>query len=78
MDKADMERNLYPVYKVALLAILAKKLGKTNMLADVQNQLRSWQHHIGGWETDRTVNFRPNGVANIETTSLSILALLPS
>jgi len=77
MDKADLERNLYPVYKVALLGILAKKLGKTNTIANVQSQLRSWQHQLGGWETDRKVDLRPDGVANIETTALTILALLP-
>ena len=77
MDKADLERNLYPVYKVALLGILAKKLGKTNTITNVQSRLRSWQHQFGGWETDRKVDLRPDGVANIETTTLTILALLP-
>jgi hypothetical protein len=77
MDKADRERNLYPVYKVALFGILAQSMKHISVVRNVQQHLQRWQHRNGGWETDRTRNLRPDGVANIETTVLSILALLP-
>ena len=76
MDKADRERSLYPVYKVALLGILARKMNKPDIAGSVEGSLRRWQNTGGGWETDRTPILRPDGVANIETTALSILALL--
>ena len=75
MDKADLERNLYPVYKVALFGILAKQMDDASIVREVQTNLRKWQHRAGGWETDRTINLKADGVANIETTALSILAL---
>lgn len=75
MDKADLERNLYPVYKVALFGILAKQMDDASIVREVQANLRKWQHQAGGWETDRTINLKADGVANIETTALSILAL---
>ena len=78
MDKADKKRNLYPVYKVSLLGIFAKKLGKTNVVRRIQEDLKSWQHPNGGWVTDRTTRLGPDGVRNIETTMLSTMALLPN
>jgi len=77
MDKADSKRNLYPLYKVALLGILAKGMKKMDIVNKIQNDLRKWQHPLGGWVTDRTKKLRPDGVANIETTVLCSLALMP-
>ncbi|MEM4246559.1 MAG: hypothetical protein QW390_04620 [Candidatus Bathyarchaeia archaeon] len=76
MDKADAERNLYPVYKVALLGILAKKVRNAEAAQSVYRSLAAWQHQSGGWETDRKADLTPDGVANLETTVLSIMALL--
>jgi len=83
MDGADRDvaqqrglKELYPVYKVALFGILAKEMKETNILAKVREKLKEWQHYRGGWETDRNGDMKPNGVANVETTALSILALV--
>ena len=77
MDKADSKRNLYPVYKVALLGIIAKRMNNTDTVANVGEGLMKWQDQTGGWVTDRTPDLGPDGVANIETTALAIMALLP-
>ena len=50
-------------------------MGDAYIVRDVQANLRKWQHRAGGWETDRTINLKADGVANIETTALSVLAL---
>ncbi len=76
MDKADSKRNLYSVYKVALLGILAKRMNETDTAITVRESLIKWQDQYGGWVTDRTPSFEPDGVANIETTALSVMALL--
>lgn len=77
MDRADSKRRLYPVYKVALLGIVAKRMGERETAVSVQGNLLRWQHQAGGWVTDRRPDLGPDGVANIETTALSVLALLP-
>jgi len=76
MDESDLERNLYPVYKVALLGLLAKEMGDKEIVTRVREDLRKWQHSDGGWVTDRNINMDPDGVANLETTALAILALI--
>jgi hypothetical protein len=66
----------YPVYKVALLGILAKRMNDTRILESVRGNLRSWrQKTIGGWQTERTLELKLSGQVNCETTSLAILAL---
>jgi hypothetical protein len=75
MDTADRRKQLYPVYKVALFGILAKRMKQTQILATVKEKLKEWQHSGGGWETDRRLDLAADGVANIETTALVILAL---
>ncbi len=76
MDEADAEKDLHPVYKVALFGILAKRINDATTVRSVQESLRRWQHQAGGWETDRKVDLTADGAANIETTVLSTLALL--
>lgn len=44
---------------------------------DIQRKLIAWQHPSGGWQTDGKTDLTPDGVANLETTVLSTLALLP-
>lgn len=81
MDPAEKEikptkpQPLHAVFKLALFGILARKMADLGTLHSVQSTLRQWQHVKGGWETDRTMELNPNGVANLETTCLSILAL---
>jgi hypothetical protein len=78
MDRADRLRKprpLYPVYKVALLGILAKRMNDIATLNRVREVLKAWQHPSGGWVTDRTLELAPDGVANIETTALCTMAL---
>ena len=76
MDCADQKKQLYSVFKVALFGILAGKMGETELLASVRTRLRDWQDESGGWKTDRTIDLQPQGYANLETTALSILALV--
>jgi len=84
MDPAEKEitptkpQPLHAVFKLALFGILAKQMADLSTLHIVQSTLRQWQHAKGGWETDRTIDLKPNGVANLETTCLSILALTDS
>ncbi len=78
MDKADSEKNQYSIYKVALLGILANKMNDMDVLQRVKKSLVYWQQQSnrnGGWITDLTADLKLIGLANVETTALSILAL---
>jgi hypothetical protein len=75
MDPADQLRNLYPVYKVALLGIVAKTKGDAKTAALVRQVLVQWQDASGGWITDRTPDGQPNGLRNLETTTLATLSV---
>jgi hypothetical protein len=72
MDQADRQRGLFPVYKIALLGILARKMGDTVTLARVRQVLAGWQEGSGGWRTDRKLDLTPDGVCNLETTALCV------
>jgi hypothetical protein len=77
MDKADIGKGTYSVYKVALLGILANRMKDTATLNSVRTFLRNWQDEgIGGWQTERTEDLKAGGLINAETTALVILALL--
>lgn len=78
MDPAEQSRKpapLHAVYKVALFGILARRMMGQDVLSNVRANLRQWQDTNGGWITDRRLDLAPDGVANLETTCLSILAL---
>jgi hypothetical protein len=78
MDPAEKSRKpapLHAVYKLSLFGILARRMMGHDMLSNVRANLRQWQDASGGWITDRTLDLAPDGVANLETTCLSILAL---
>jgi len=76
MDKADRENNSHSVYKVALLGILAKRMNDTETLESVRRNLRSWRDKpTGGWQTERTLQLKPGGLINAETTAMALLAL---
>jgi len=80
MDTADRKLQLYSVFKVALFGVLAKRMYETDVLANVRQRLAGWQclegRSAGGWETDRTIELKAHGYANLETTALCILALV--
>jgi hypothetical protein len=73
--KPDKPQPLHAVFKLALFGILAQEMADVKTSESVRATLRGWQHDKGGWETDRTIELKPDGVANLETTCLSILAL---
>jgi hypothetical protein len=81
MDKAEAEneydgkKGLHAIYKLALFGISAAKMGDKQTLNNVKSKLQGWQDDEGGWVTDLTLDLEFNGVANIETTALSILTL---
>lgn len=77
MDKADQEKNKCSVYKVALLGILAKQMNDLATLESIRANLRAWRRETkGGWQTERTPQFKAAGLINAETTAMAILALL--
>ena len=85
LDEADRKKQPqeYEIYKTALFGIAAKAIGNAGWTQTVQSRLRQLQTrngpNAGGWKT----GLRPDGpsdgiVENLETTTLSILALLPN
>jgi len=78
MDKADSEKKLYSLFKVSLFGILASKVGDQETITRVRQNLVKWQSESnknGGWKTDLTPNLTLIGLTNLETATLSILAL---
>jgi len=81
MDPAEKEIKpskpfpLHAVFKLALFAISARRKSDADTLDSIRIRLKEWQDVSGGWITDRTIDFQPNGVANLETTCLCIFAL---
>lgn len=68
--------NRYATYKLALALIAASKLDQRPKAADaVLDRLLSLQAKNGDWITDFDAKGKPVGLANVETTSLAILAL---
>jgi hypothetical protein len=66
----------YATYKLALALIAAKKLGlNPPQRKKLTERLLRQQDAAGGWITDYDSQLRPSGRANVETTSLAILAL---
>jgi len=80
MDRTDKKNNLYSVYKVAFLGILAKKMSDGAILSRVRQDLIKWQQESnrnGGWITDlKPDSLELIGLANVETTALCVLALV--
>jgi hypothetical protein len=75
-DRVTKRTGRYAVYKVALalLAATKLKLRPDEQPALIERLLRE-QGEDGGWVTDYDERGRPLGRANVETTSLAILAL---
>jgi len=70
-----MQQNQrYSTYKVALALIAAKKL-HVDPPEGALGLLRTMQVASGGWITDYDANHTKIGLANVETTCLSILGI---
>ena len=75
-DRATTKIGMYAVYKLALVVIAAQRLNEhPAMMNGVVERLLKQQAECGGWITDYTADGKPVGLANVETTSLAVLAL---
>lgn len=74
-DRAATHSGLYATYKLALYLIAADRLNiPAPHLDEVLARLLAMQANDGGWKTDYQ-DGKPVGLANVETTCLSLLAL---
>lgn len=73
-DRVAQNRHTYAVFKLALALISADRLGRTGDPA-IAERLLALQSDDGGWITDYDPSGRQIGKANVETTSLAILAV---
>ena len=74
-DAAARHSGIYATYKLALYLIAADRLKITAPHRDeVIVRLLAMQSTDGGWKTDYKEG-KPVGLANVETTCLSLLAL---
>ena len=77
-DAAAKHSGLYATYKLALALRAAHHLGQSPpAIAAMRERLFKMQGRSGGWITDYQGDGTPHGLANVETTALSILALEP-
>ncbi len=78
-DQASREARIYATYKLALYLLAARRFElDATSLQPIQERLLSMQSESGGWITDYRADKTPVGFANVETTSLAILALEPT
>ncbi|HEY1174489.1 MAG TPA: serine hydrolase domain-containing protein [Verrucomicrobiae bacterium] len=76
LDPAAKTSHRYATYKLALALIARNRFTPTPELpAGLIERLRSMQADTGGWITDYDATGKPLGFANVETTSLCLLAL---
>lgn len=73
-DPATRELKRYATYKLALALIAAKRI-KMKPPEAVLERLLSMQDESGGWITDYDAEGKKIGLANVETTCLSILGI---
>jgi hypothetical protein len=75
-DRAAETSKIYATYKLALAVISAHKLKERPAAIDaILDRLLAQQAKDGGWITDYDTKGKPVGMANVETTSLAILAI---
>ena len=75
-DKVNRTTSLYASYKLALALIAASRLNShTEKEVAMVNRLMAMQREDGGFVTDYNAQGGPVGQANVETTSLAVLAL---
>jgi hypothetical protein len=75
-DRVAETSAQYATYKLALCLLTAERLRiSCEFRQAVLERLLRQQADDGGWITDYDAQGRPRGLANVETTSLAILAL---
>jgi hypothetical protein len=75
-DRVVEVQKVYATYKLALALIAAKEVGERASAHEaILERLLEQQSEDGGWITDYDRSGKPVGVANVETTSLAVLAL---
>ena len=75
-DRASEKGGLYATYKLALALIAGVRLDhKHGDRAKMLERLQAMQRQDGGFVTEYDAQGKPVGQANVETTSLAILAL---
>jgi hypothetical protein len=75
-DRASEKGGLYATYKLALALIAGARLDRKPVFrAKMLERLLAMQREDGGFITDYDAQGKPVGQANVETTSLAILAL---
>jgi hypothetical protein len=75
-DRVNEKGGLYATYKLALALIAGARLGrKPGDRTKMIDRLLAMQRQDGGFVTDYDAQGKPVGQANVETTSLAILAL---
>lgn len=75
VDEATKQLKRYSTYKLALALLAAHWVPKAEVPEGLVERLLSLQDPSGGWITDYDASGKKIGLANVETTSLSILAL---
>ena len=79
LDAAARHNQRYATYKLALALLAAKRLSPPAELpSGLIKRLLDLQDPSGGWITDYDASGKPIGLANVETTCLSILGLRAS
>jgi hypothetical protein len=75
-DRVNRSGGLFATFKLALALIAASRLNThTDQEPAIIERLLAAQRHDGGFITDYDTQGRPVGEANVETTSLAVLAL---
>jgi hypothetical protein len=75
-DRVTEVHRMYATYKLALAILASQKLGKKIRFKDeIVSQLAAVQEESGGFRTDYDLQGKPLGLANVETTSMVVLAL---
>jgi len=75
-DRVAVKTERCAVYKLALALVAAHRLNKRPAEGGaITERLLAQQSENGGWVTDYTAAGEPVGLANVETTSLAVLAL---
>lgn len=75
-DRVSRQNNMYATYKLALVCLAAARLDrKADVPSAVWQRLLAMQRSDGGFVTDYNREGEPLGEANVETTSLAVIAL---
>ncbi|MEI8021512.1 MAG: hypothetical protein WCH39_25100 [Schlesneria sp.] len=75
VDEATKQLKSYSTYKLALALLAAYWVPKAEVPDGLVHRLSSLQDPSGGWITDYDASGKKIGLANVETTCLSILGL---